>query len=95
MKIKSLLSLLPFVSAALALPAVSTSADTHTFVSQTTANHSLTFKQPKICDDTVVQVHKKKRPETRRSFNYRLFLKIVISNFFFKLVLGIFGCWYR
>ncbi|CAO3598109.1 unnamed protein product [Absidia cylindrospora] len=55
MKIKSLLSLLPFVGATFALPSVSTSADTQIFVSQNTANHSLTFNQPKLCDDTVVQ----------------------------------------
>ncbi|KAI8329313.1 Alpha/Beta hydrolase protein [Chlamydoabsidia padenii] len=52
MKFKSLLSLLPLVGGAFALSAT---LDTQTFVSKINANHSLTFKQPKLCDATVVQ----------------------------------------
>lgn len=53
MKIKSFFSLLPLIGATFALPSA---IDTTTFVSKVNANNSLTFKQPKLCDDTVVQV---------------------------------------
>ncbi|KAI8083184.1 prepro-carboxypeptidase Z [Halteromyces radiatus] len=53
---KSLLSIVAVLGTVFALPTkIDNNLGTKTFVSQNIANHTLTYKQPKLCDETVVQ----------------------------------------